>query len=194
VTVPALDIAQGSVPCDGETVNGDAVVVRHFAAGTLFGIVDALGHGVKAASVAEIAVRRLSELSLETRVPDVVSVIEDLHAALRGTRGAAAMICIVTSDRVQGCGVGNVELRCSGTSLPVVLTPGILGVRATRLRRFEGELPIGSTLFVFSDGISRHAPFVALAKLSAAEACQRLLNQHRRSHDDASAIVLARQE
>jgi phosphoserine phosphatase RsbX len=191
VSVAALHIVHRTLPREGEIANGDAVVVRRFEGGALIGIIDALGHGHKAAEVADLATAKLAELSLDRGPRDVLSILDAVHHALRGSRGAAAMICVVQEDRIEGCGVGNVELRCAGVSLPVVLSPGILGVGKVRLRPFTGRLNPGCRLYMFSDGISRRAPFTELAQLSADEACRELLDRYRRNHDDASVLVLS---
>lgn len=189
-TLAQFSIAQASSPCAGESVSGDSIVVRRFEGGVLVAVVDALGHGPKAAEVAEIARGCLESLTLPPS-GGVASVIEELHARLRGTRGAAAMVCLLDGPTLDGAGVGNVELRAIGAPLPIVLSPGILGVQVRQIRSFSGQLAPGSRLFVFSDGISRHAPFGALARLGVEQACETLLREHRHVHDDASVVALS---
>jgi phosphoserine phosphatase RsbX len=188
--VPGLSIAQASLPCAGESVSGDCIVVRRFASGVMVAVVDALGHGPRAAAVAESARACLESLALPPRA-GAAGVIEELHATLRETRGAAAMVCLLDGPVLEGAGVGNVELRAIGAALPIVLSPGILGVQVRRIRSFSGRLAPGSRLFVFSDGISRNAPFAALAQLGVEQACQALLHEHRHAHDDASVVALS---
>ena len=125
---------------------------------------------------------------------DAVGVMRGLHSALRGTRGACATICLIRGTALEGCGVGNVEMRCVGVSVPVVLTPGIVGVQLRKPRGFAGVLPPRAWCFLFSDGVSRRAPFAELAKLTPQDACQFLMRKHRHSHDDASVVVLAAKE
>jgi negative regulator of sigma-B (phosphoserine phosphatase) len=189
MSAAALEIVHGSVPCVGEIANGDAVVVRHFDGGALVAVIDALGHGRKAAD--DLAATKLAAVPLDAGSRGVLDILDLVHDALRGSRGAAAMICVVEQDRIEGCGVGNVELRCAGVSLPVVLSPGILGVGKIRMRPFAGRLSPGCRLYMFSDGISRRAPFTELARLPADEACRELLDRYRRNHDDASVLVLS---
>jgi negative regulator of sigma-B (phosphoserine phosphatase) len=150
-----------------------------------------LGHGPKAAEAAGRAVRELQELPLDAAARGVLGIVDALHDALRGSRGAAAMICRIDGDQIEGCGVGNVELRCTGTRIPVVLSPGILGVGRVRLRTFSGRLSRGCRLFLFSDGISRRAPFLELANVPADQACRQLIERYRRGYDDASVLVVS---
>jgi len=175
-----------SIPREGETWNGDAVVVRPYERGTMFAVVDALGHGEHAAVVAKMATECLEQAPLEGGVRELV---ETLHRKLRGSRGAAAMLCLFEDGRLEGCGVGNVELRSIRTRVPVVLSPGILGGTINRIRIFEAQLSPGDRLVLFSDGISSRIDLDACRGISAAQACRTLMERHRRSHDDATVLI-----
>ena len=136
----------------------------------------------------------ISETYLSFPGDGAVGVMRGLHSALRGTRGACATICLIRGRALEACGVGNVEMRCIGASVPVVLTPGIVGVQLRKPRAFSGLLPPHAWCFLFSDGVSRRAPFAELARLTPQDACQFLMRKHRHSHDDASVIVVAAKE
>jgi negative regulator of sigma-B (phosphoserine phosphatase) len=174
------------VPKVGESVNGDAVVVRNDASMTMLAVVDALGHGPGAAIAADAAVKELLVSPLST---GVLSVLERLHEKLHGTRGAAAMVCLFDGQKLQGCSVGNVEMRSRGTRVPVMLTPGILGSRVRSYRVFESPLTHADRLVIFSDGISSHLSLDETHRLSPGEACQLIMDRYRRSHDDATVLV-----
>ena len=176
-----------SMPCAGHEANGDIVVIRKGEDRTLVAVVDALGHGPTAA---EIATRAASHLATAKLTGGILSVMEQLHTALSGTRGAAAMVLLLGGSSVEGCGVGNVDLRSLGSYVPVVLSPGILGVRVRRYNVFKGELTTGTRLVVFSDGISSHAPIAETKDMLATEACEFLFQRYRRSHDDATILVI----
>ncbi len=176
-----------SVPRQGERECGDIVVVRASAEVTLIAVIDALGHGPHAAATAQIAAKHLGEASLDS---GILPLIEGLHAALRGSRGAAAMILLLAPDgRLQGCGVGNVELRTIGTRVPAVLTPGVLGASINRLRTFEARVASGDRLVIFSDGISSRMELDRIRGLTPGEACDALMTQYRRTHDDSTVLV-----
>jgi phosphoserine phosphatase RsbX len=187
-------IAHQSRPKSGETSNGDAVVVTRYEGGVLVAIVDALGHGPRAEAVAKLAHDHIIGTYPAFPEEGVVDVMRGLHSALRGTRGACATLCLIRGRALEACGVGNVEMRCIGASVPVVLTPGIVGVQLRHPRAFSGVLPPSAWCFLFSDGISRRAPFAELSKLTPHDACQSLMRKHRHSHDDASVIVVAAKE
>lgn len=176
-----------SVPCAGQQVNGDVVVVRDLDDGVLVAVVDALGHGPTAADIATRAAAHLSD----ARVGDsVLGVMEQLHDALHGTRGAAAMLLLLRAGAIEGCSVGNVDMRVLGSQVPVVQSPGILGVRVRRYHVFRADLAPGARLVLFSDGVSSQAPVAETRDMDAGEACQFLLRGYRRSHDDATVLVI----
>src|SRR5262245_31494361 len=110
-----LAIEHLTEPCPGEKVNGDAVLVREEHGETLIAIIDALGHGSGAAEVASAAIDHLQSTRLNR---DLLSLVDDLHHALKGSRGAAAMICRLHGGKLEGCGVGNVDLRLYPSSVP----------------------------------------------------------------------------
>jgi negative regulator of sigma-B (phosphoserine phosphatase) len=96
----------------------------------------------------------------------------------------------VADGHLTGCGVGNVEMRINRGSLPVVLSPGILGVAVRKFRFFHGALSPGDRLVLFSDGITPDLHVEDLGKHSPAEASQWILTRHRRAHDDATVMVV----
>jgi negative regulator of sigma-B (phosphoserine phosphatase) len=173
-------------PKVGEAMNGDAVVVRHHDGRFLIAVVDALGHGPVAAEVAQKACHHLESVSLDL---DVKAIIQGLHGHLRGTRGAAAMVCCVRDGVFEGCGVGNVDLRVQGGALPVLLSPGVLGANVRTFRVFRGEARAGHRLVLFSDGISGRFSLDRLRLLPPADACQQLVAQHSYAHDDATVLI-----
>jgi len=183
-----LIVSHVTRPKTGEVANGDSLVVRVSDTHSLLAVVDALGYGPPAAEAAERAVRYLEAVDV---AQDVRAIMSGLHSELRHSRGAAAMICRITqsgrSAHVEGCGVGNVELRTSSSSLPVVLSPGILGGSVRQFRVFHGELP--TRLVFFSDGISARFAIDSLRRLTPQEACARLMSEHGRSHDDATVLI-----
>lgn len=173
-------------PRPPEIDNGDAVVVRGANGVTLFGVIDALGHGRHAAVAAKIASRVIEEADPND---DPVQVLEKVHAALMGTRGAAALVGRLRGTWLDGCSVGNVEMRVHGSVVPIVQSPGVLGVRVHRYRAFRGELNEGSRVIVHSDGVSPKFAARELMALSPDQVCRYLIETHGRPHDDASVLV-----
>ena len=182
-----LDVGISWRPCTGETATSPHAVARPTSDGMLFGVVDALGHGEGAAVVAADALRSLLAASLRG---GVAGVLAGLDAALRGGRGAAALICIVRDDAIEGCGVGNVELRSTGMRMPVVATPGVLGRGpAVRPRIFSARLVAGARLVLFSDGVSARLRPDEDRELPAQAASAALLGRWAKPTDDATVLV-----
>lgn len=182
-------VASASRPHPAETTNGDAVVVRKVADGLLVAVIDALGHGVHAAATAAKAAATFSALPTTMTA---AAICRSFHESLRGTRGIAATVVRVERDRVQGCGVGNVELRAVGANVSALLNPGILGVRALRFRTFDAGVPARARILLFTDGISARFDGAKLAALSPEAACEHILAQWSKPSDDATILILER--
>lgn len=182
-----LSTSLSSRPKVGELVCGDTALVRSHQDRMLVAVVDALGHGPIAHEIANNALATLQQVPLDIQVIDVLS---SLHRALRGSRGAAAMVCMLHGTSLQGCGVGNVELRCSHCTLPVMLSPGILGVNVRRYRVFQGSLQPGARLFIFSDGITTRLSVDAYFGKSAEDTSRAILENESYAHDDATILVV----
>jgi negative regulator of sigma-B (phosphoserine phosphatase) len=175
------------LPKVGERLSGDVAVFRVVGGVALFAVIDALGHGPQAAEVAHSGAAYLLDASLDQ---DAIALMNGLHRSLAGSRGAAAMLCRWADGRVQGCGVGNVELATIRTRVPVVLTPGIVGGRMRSLRPFEGPAATGSRFVLYSDGISSRISSEEIGRLGRIDACQRVMDKHRKAHDDATVMVV----
>ncbi|APR80982.1 Anti-sigma B factor RsbT [Minicystis rosea] len=181
-----LTVEFESIPREGEQENGDTVVVRHGPDLSLIGVLDALGHGTRAAAAAAVASRYLETAPLDR---GLLHLVDGLHHSLRGTRGAAAMLLFLGRGRLEGCGVGNVEVRGHNTRVPAVLSPGILGAQLGRLKVFEAQLKGRGRLVLFSDGVSGRLALDDLGGLSPRDACRAIMDRHRRPGDDATVLV-----
>lgn len=152
----------------------------------MLAVVDALGHGEGAAEVSSAAIECLSKLSLDMPVLDVMHT---LHQALRGTRGAAATVCMFAESRIESCAVGNVHMLCAHCEVPLVLSPGVLGHQVPRYRIAQAELKAGARLALVSDGISMRFRLDELRHLDAAQICEFVVRRYRRQEDDATVLV-----
>jgi negative regulator of sigma-B (phosphoserine phosphatase) len=187
VDQPAMRLSYVSLPKVGEIANGDAPLYRtdehrHI----MLALVDSLGHGPEAAKVTKSAIERLGGVSLES---PLLQIMEDLHLQLRGSRGAAATVCLIRNGRIFACGVGNVEIRSAETAIPFVFSPGILGARVQKFRVCEAELRAGTRLVLFSDGISTRLRLDLVRSLSPKDACAAIIEKNRKAEDDATVLV-----
>ena len=100
-------------PCPGESVSGDAVVVKETEGACFAAIVDVLGHGREANEVAAVCERYLAKHG----DANVVEVMTGLHRCLRGSRGAAAGLCAIDAEtgELEYVGTGNTVLRRFGS-------------------------------------------------------------------------------
>lgn len=175
-----------STPRSGEIVNGDGVVVRREGSTVLLAVIDALGHGPRAAEAARCALDVLESCALDR---DVLSLVTQVDEGLRGTRGASALLCLVKGAALEGCSVGNVDLRTDGIRLPFIQTPGVLGLRLRKPRVWSGTLAGRTRLAVYSDGVSSKFHLDQFAEFSTTDACHAIFERHRRSHDDATLLL-----
>ena len=176
-----------SSPMPGEIQNGDAVLVRQSVSGdTFLAVIDGLGHGPDAAHASRKAIAALALMPFEISVQDAM---QEIHQELRGTRGAAGTLCIIRDFKLEICAVGNVALMCLGCSVPLVLSPGVLGHQVSRFRIGSCQVPSGARLSLLSDGISTRFRLDDYRQLSPDAACKEIMTRYRRKEDDASVLV-----
>jgi len=180
-----LTTAQRMRPYPGFTSSGDLVVVRQAASCTMLAVIDVLGHGPDAAEVAVRAGEYLRSADLNA---DVEAWMQGLHEALARTRGAAAGLGRAEAGALEVAVVGNIEVRCCGTRVGVIATPGIVGRRMRRLRSFSFPMRGGDRLAMHSDGL-RHVDLAATRELSVEPACDHLMHEFAVAIDDASLLL-----
>jgi len=184
-------VAHASLPKIGYTANGDAVFVRQEGSRLLLVVIDALGHGPAAAAVSTDAIVALRAVPQSAGLDNVV---ERVHAQLRGGRGAAALFLLVDEapDKTasfEACSVGNVEARGRPHKLPLILTPGVLGLRLRSPRIIRGTFAGATRIVAYTDGISGRIDIPSVDGVAPALASSTLLQRHRREHDDATVAV-----
>ncbi len=162
---------------------GDQVVVM---------LADGLGHGTLAAD----ASRRAAEVfhTCPSVAPTVL--LDAIHVALAGTRGAAVSVLKYDADagEVTHAGVGNIAVRLLGASSQTLSPqPGIVGHRMPRVREVVSPVGPMRTAVLHSDGLTQrwvlddldgalgHSPGIVCAALMRTAASGR---------DDASVIAI----
>jgi anti-sigma regulatory factor (Ser/Thr protein kinase) len=132
-----LEIGAVSLPMPGEIECGDAWTVDSRGAGkSRVLVVDGLGHGPDAAAAAQTAVQLFDQL--EAATPE--RTIDQLHQALRPTRGAAGLVLELdlVGGRIVCAGVGNIA-ACLTSPLGTrsfVSHNGTLGHQSRRAQEF----------------------------------------------------------
>lgn len=179
-------------PVAGETLSGDAWAFAE-RDGTLGLIVaDGLGHGIDAARASSEAIsafRRASDLT-------PLTVIRQVHGALRGTRGAAvAMAHIHLSDRlVRYSGLGNIAglISQAGKSTYMVSHNGTAGYNSPRLQEFSYPVPDGAIIVMHSDGLTtswKLESYPGLRRCHPSVIAGVLYRDATRPRDDVSVVV-----
>lgn len=179
-------------PQPGQRVCGDNYVVEPYPGGVLLGLVDGLGHGIKAANASQTAVDALKKRPHEP----VTEIIEQCHRATRQTRGSVLSLASLKHDgAMTWIGVGNVTgvvVRNGGTSTTreyLLVRGGVVGYRLPPLRTFALSLNPGDTLIFASDGIRSGFLEDIPVHLSPRELAENLLRRFGRDTDDASILV-----
>jgi negative regulator of sigma-B (phosphoserine phosphatase) len=95
----------------------------------------------------------------------------------------------LTEKRLDACGIGNVEMRCTLPRLPIVMTPGVLGVHTKPPRVFGGTVSTGTRIIIYTDGISSRFEMGALRAVPPRDAAAKILADYRHAHDDATVLV-----
>ena len=139
----------------GESVCGDAVAWRPTSRGWLVLVADGLGHGPLAAEPSGRAAHVVETGS--TEAPG--EIVQRLHHALSGTRGAAVAVSHVDLERrvLVHAAVGNISGRLIGGSdrgRSLMTQPGIVGHKLPRVQETTYELGGARLLVLHSDGLT----------------------------------------
>jgi anti-sigma regulatory factor (Ser/Thr protein kinase) len=149
----ALEVGVVSEPMAGEDVSGDGWGMRTSVDGILLMVVDGLGHGLLASEAAREAERVL----FETQNTSPKDIIQNTHAALKKTRGAAEGIARIDIEKglLSYVGVGNISatIVAPAASRSIASHNGILGQNAERVQEFTFPWNADNILVMHSDGL-----------------------------------------
>ncbi len=190
---PTVEHASLVRPCRGQSVSGDAAVIRPLEAGGLFvAIVDVLGHGPEAHESA----RTIDAYLCRYGSADIAGVLSRLHQHVRGTRGAAVGLCALdtTTGRMVYAGTGNTVLRRFGsTETRLVSQDGILGQNMRTPRPQTLALEKGDLVLLYTDGVSdRFAAedYPSLLHHAAKDVVRTVIERFGKDYDDAACIAV----
>lgn len=175
---------------EGEYESGDRALIAPRADGTLFAVVDGLGHGAEAAVAAREALN-----TLEAHVAESLPVLVDrCHRALQRTRGAVMALAVLGDDgTLTWTGVGNVEavvLRKDGRAREhAMLLGGVLGMQVPKVRATQLVLEPGDEFIFATDGIGRQ--FIDdLVVGPPQRTADYVVRRHATGRDDALVLVV----
>jgi anti-sigma regulatory factor (Ser/Thr protein kinase) len=187
-----LEIGVVSEPIRTETVCGDGWGVRGTGNTALLMVVDGLGHGVLAAEAAREAERVLSGAKQDS----ISEIVQDMHGALRKTRGAALAIAKIQFEKrlLSFAGVGNVSasIVAMGSSRSIASHNGTVGHQMSRVQEFTVPWNSDSILVMHSDGLGTHWNLEDYPGIWNKQACVIAAILHRdfyRGRDDVTVLV-----
>ena len=185
-------VSYGIRPCVGEIVSGDDVVLLRHESYILIGIIDGLGHGKKAAAVAQ----DLKKYIQQHHFLPLDELLTQAHEAFKGTQGAVVTLAKITNNGdAEFCAIGNAETRVFSRNRNIILLPkdGAIGIRSRKIESTRWDLQNNESLLMFSDGLSRQI-------LKPTSNCNflypsgvdinRAINNYGKSYDDVSLIYI----
>ena len=187
------DVGAVHVAKPGEDVCGDAWCSRSRDGRLAILVADGLGHGLLAHEAAEAAV----DVFKKSHELPPARVIEDIHAALRATRGAAVAMLAVDTERGTATysGLGNITssiIVSSTVAHHLVAHNGTAGHTAARIQEFHYPAPAGSVIALWSDGLRNNwslDAYPGLRARSASVIAAILYRDFSRRRDDVTLVV-----
>ncbi|WP_338771025.1 ATP-binding SpoIIE family protein phosphatase [Massilia sp. METH4] len=192
-TAPSLHWGAVCLPMHGEHMSGDSWALAHDATSATVMVADGLGHGPLAAQASELAATTLAR---NPALP-AGTLLEDMHAALRATRGAAAAVVRIDmlADTLTFAGVGNIAAHVFNGSerRQMVSHNGIVGSNVRKVQEFDASWTDASLLILHSDGINSRwnlPDYPGLAACHPALIAGVLYRDCSRGRDDVTVLAI----
>jgi anti-sigma regulatory factor (Ser/Thr protein kinase) len=187
-----LTIGAVQTPATGETECGDSWSVRTEEGCTIILLADGLGHGPAAAEASGEAVAALGRAT----VLGPTALLEQIHQALRRTRGAAVAIAQIEPDqqRIRFAGVGNISAGIinAGSVQHMVSHNGTAGHNVRKFQEFVYGWTERTVLVMHSDGITtswRLDGYSGIMQRDPSLLAAALTRDASRGRDDACVLV-----
>jgi serine phosphatase RsbU (regulator of sigma subunit) len=191
----AFEWAAYNRPCLGERVSGDVAIAVAMEDRLLVVLIDVLGHGVEAHGLAT----EMGDYVNERPVAVPSTMIENLHKAFKGSRGAAVG-CAVLDARSHGvvfAGVGNPSFRIlsSSQSMTLPVSDGIVGREIRTPRDHSAQLQAKALLVGCSDGVAEKfqvADYPQIFSHGVQSVVRSVVRRFGKDYDDATCLVVRR--
>jgi len=187
-----IEVGVVSVPFPGESVSGDGWSSRTVPGGLLLMLADGLGHGFYAAEAAREAERLVNE----TTSTSPAVILQDVHDALRKTRGAAVAVAAMDCENGRLCfaGVGNISatLLTRQNSRGMASHNGTAGHEVRKVQEFAFPWNPDNLLVMHSDGLSGRwdlGDYPGLWNKPSSVIAAVLYRDFARGRDDATILV-----
>jgi anti-sigma regulatory factor (Ser/Thr protein kinase) len=179
------------VPVKGEEACGDAWTVLQNNGTAHLLVADGLGHGMYAADASQAAV----DVFRRTPGSGTVASVENIHRALRSTRGAAIAVAFISdAGKIAYSGLGNIAGQILGgpRSQYMMSHNGTAGHSAMRVQEFEYTLPSAGLVVMHSDGLTTSwslEAYPGLSRRHPALIAATLYRDASRGRDDVCVVV-----
>jgi len=193
-SVRPFEVGVVRVPKHGEVACGDDWGIAIDERGrAMVAVADGLGHGQSAAD----ASRRAVDVAVDRSGDHPATIVAQVHAALRSTRGAALAIAELetTGTSVRYAGLGNISASVvsPGQTKSLVSYNGIAGHEARKIQEFAYDWPAGALLVMHSDGLSGRwdlTRYPGLAIRDPSVVAGVLYRDYSRGRDDSLVVVV----
>ena len=192
---PFLEWGVATQPIPGQAVCGDLHLVKPFDNGALVAVVDGLGHGDEAISVARIAIHVLEGQADQS----VITLVRRCHEALITTRGVVLTLASFNTldATVSWLSVGNVAgllLRSDTKAMPpcesALLRGGVVGYQLPPLRASVIAVAPDDLLVLATDGIRNSFDVGDLLGGTPQKIADRVMSRHFKGNDDGLVLVV----
>lgn len=188
----SLQLGVVCLPLPGERACGDSWSAALAPTEATLAVADGLGHGEHAAHASEAA---LAAVARDPRLP-VATLMQDAHAMLRATRGAAVAVAQIDmhAETLSFAGVGNIAVHVFNGSerRQLVSHNGIVGSNMRKLQEFREPWLAGAMLLMHSDGLASRwdlDQYPGLAGRHPALLAAVLYRDFSRRRDDITVLV-----
>lgn len=178
----------------GEEVCGDSWSIKVNGEAWTLLVADGLGHGPDAADASMQAVRLFHRYGNAA----IVGMMDDIHAGLRATRGAAISAARFDpqAGRISFAGIGNVAgvIAANGELKRMVSMAGTAGYMVRKIQAFDYPFSNGMVI-LHSDGLSATwtlAKYPGIDALHPTLVASILYRDFCRHRDDATVVVVKR--
>lgn len=194
--VTPLEIGVICLPMAGESICGDAWAVGSDPTTATVLVADGLGHGVDAAVASEAAA------AVVAQHPDLPpgATLQEAHAALRATRGAAVAVARLDTiaEEMHFAGVGNIAASVFNAvdRRQMVSHNGIVGSNMRKVQEFAVSWSADSMLIMHSDGLGTRwdlEQYPGLATRHPSLIAAVLYRDFTRKRDDVTVLVIREQ-
>ena len=183
--------------CLGERVSGDTALAVAIDHKLLVVLIDVLGHGAEANTLAV----QMNDYVKHHPIAEPLEMLLKLHERFKGSRGAVAGLAVLDTrtSEIEFAGVGNPSFRVMGPSRNVTLpvSEGIIGAQMRTPVVHHAKLNAGELLLGYSDGVAEGlqlSDYPQMFSHGTWAVARRIVHHFGKDYDDATCIVVRRQE